>query len=183
MAKYDEHYQEERHFGDPCPELIEFFAENPERGKVLDLGCGQGRNALALARLGYEVTGVDISRVGVEQMMRDAKKLKVHIEGVVADIYEYPVDPSFDFILLDSMLHFNKRDREKETTLVRRIMSEMRVGSTLCILVSKSKTTEPVLESILKRRQGEWNSIHDGYVRCPSTNSLYRMMISQKEEE
>lgn len=181
MAKYDERYQEERHFGEPCPGLIKFFAGNPERGKVLDLGCGQGRDALALARLGYEATGVDISQVGIRQMMRDARELNVHVECIVADIYGYPIDASFDFVLLDSMLHFYKRDREKEVSFVQRIMSEMRVGATLCILVSKSKTTEPVLESIVKREHGDWILLHDGYMQCPNTNSLYRMMIAQKE--
>ncbi len=35
--------------------------------KFLDLGCGNGRNAIPLARIGYEVTGMDISEVALEQ--------------------------------------------------------------------------------------------------------------------
>ncbi len=67
-ASYDKHYQTENLFGEPYPELIDFFTAYPERGKLLDLGYGQGRNAIPLARMGYEVTGIDISRVGIEQM-------------------------------------------------------------------------------------------------------------------
>jgi 2-polyprenyl-3-methyl-5-hydroxy-6-metoxy-1,4-benzoquinol methylase len=181
LAKYDEYYEEERHFGEPCPELIEFFKENPDRGKVLDLGCGQGRDALALASLGYEVTGVDISQVGIDQMIRDAKKSKLNVTGIVGDIYESPIDSSFDYILLDSMLHFYKQDREKEVTLVQRIMKEMRVGATLCILVNKSKITESILESILEEKLVSWNTLQDRYVRFPKMNTLYRMIIVQKE--
>ena len=181
MAKYDKYYDEKHHFGEPCPELVEVFAENTDRGKILDLGCGQGRDALALAHLGYEVTGVDISQVGIEQMMRDAKKHKLKVNGIIADIYEFPIDSSYDYILLDSMLHFYKREREKEIVLVKRIMNEMRIGAVLCILVNKSKTTEPVLESIFEKGSGNWNFLQDRYVRYPKMNSLYRMLIVRKE--
>jgi SAM-dependent methyltransferase len=182
LAKYDEYYEEEHYFGEPCSGLIEFFATNEGRGKVLDLGCGQGRDALPLARLGYEVTGVDISRVGIDQMLRGAEKHDLSVMGIVDSIYEFPIDRSFDYILLDSMLHFYKRDREKEVALVRRIMIEMRVGAVLCILVGKSRTTEPVLESILDKARVKWNLLQDRYVRFPKMNSLYRMIIMQQEQ-
>jgi len=180
MVKYDKHYEEEHHFGDPCPDLVKFFAENSDRGKVLDLGCGQGRDALALASLGYEVTGVDVSQIGIEQMLREAKKNNLNVRGVIADIYEYPIDSSFDYILLDSMLHFYKREREKEIRFVQRIMNEMRIGAVLCILASKSKTTESILESIFENESTLWIALEDKYIRYPKVNSLYRMFIVQK---
>ena len=71
-VSYDKYYQTKNLFGDPYPELIEFFTDHPEKGKVLDLGCGQGRDAIALARLGYSVTGIDNSQVGIDQMIRIA---------------------------------------------------------------------------------------------------------------
>ncbi|TFG28045.1 class I SAM-dependent methyltransferase [Candidatus Thorarchaeota archaeon] len=180
MVKYDKYYEEEHHFGDPGPDLVKFFAENSDRGKVLDLGCGQGRDALALAGLGYEITGVDISQIGIEQMLREAKKNNLNVRGVIADIYEYPIDSSFDYILLDSMLHFYKREREKEIRFVQRIMNEMRIGAVLCILVSTSKTTESILESIFENESNFWIVLEDKYIRYPKVNSLYRMFIVQK---
>ena len=98
MAKYDKYYEEAHHFGEPCLELVEFFEERDTRGTVLDLGCGQGRDVLPLAHLGYEVIGVDISRVGIEQMMSEAKQYNLKGRGIVADIYEYPIDSRFDSI-------------------------------------------------------------------------------------
>lgn len=50
-SPYDEYYQTEDLFGAPYPELVTFFAEREQRGKVLDLGCGQGRDAIAFGRL------------------------------------------------------------------------------------------------------------------------------------
>ena len=181
MVKYDKYYIEEHHFGMPYPDLVKFFAENDSRGKILDLGCGQGRDALALANLGYEVTGVDLSQIGIEQMIRNAKRNNLKVSGIIADIYEFPIDSDFDYILLDSMLHFYKRDREKETRFVQRIMNEMRVGATLCIFVNKSKTTEPILESIFESESDLWNILEDKYIRYPKMNALYRMFILRKE--
>ncbi|MGY5873683.1 MAG: class I SAM-dependent methyltransferase [Candidatus Thorarchaeota archaeon] len=181
MVKYDKYYEEEHHFGGPYPDLVKFFAENSSRGKILDLGCGQGRDALTLADLGYEITGVDISQIGIKQMLREAKKNNLNVRGVIADIYEYPIDSSFDYILLDSMLHFYKREREKEIRFVQRILNEMRIGASLCIFVSKSKTTESILESIFENQSNLWNVLEDKYIRYPEMNSLYRMFIVRKE--
>ena len=180
MAKYDKHYEEEQHFGEPYPDLIAFFKKHEPKGKVLDLGCGQGRDVIALARLGYDVTGVDISSVGIEQMLRDARQENLRVTGVVADIYDYHIDPHFDIVLLDSMLHFYKREREKETEFLSRIMDEMTTGMILCIFVGKSKTTEPILESIFKEESNSWNIIEDKYIQYPKMNSQYRMFIVEK---
>ncbi|MGY5859371.1 MAG: methyltransferase domain-containing protein [Candidatus Thorarchaeota archaeon] len=181
MAKYDEYYKEEHHFGAPYPDLLKFFADNDSRGKILDLGCGQGRDAIPLAHLGYDVTGVDISQIGIEQMLREAKSKDLKVTGIIDDIYEFPISSDFDYILLDSILHFYKREREKEIGFVQRVMNEMRVGATLCIFVSKSKTSEPILESIFTNSTGIWNVVEDKYIRYPKMNSFYRMFIVRKE--
>ena len=60
MPTYDKHYQTPNYFGEPYPELLSFFSKYKPKGHVLDLGCGQGRDAIAMARMGYKVTGVDI---------------------------------------------------------------------------------------------------------------------------
>src|SRR5438132_5810903 len=60
-------------------------------GKALDVGMGQGRNALYLAQQGWDVTGFDISEVGVKQALDQAKKLNVKVNALVQR------DSEFDF--------------------------------------------------------------------------------------
>ncbi|MEQ8361953.1 MAG: methyltransferase domain-containing protein [Cyclobacteriaceae bacterium] len=122
---YDKYYHTKSLFGEPYPELVEFFAEYPKKGKVLDLGCGQGRDSIPLALLGYTVTGIDNSKVGIEQMTRFAEAESLALTGIVADIFEYDNFGEYDFILLDSMFHFTKRDRKKEIDFIKRIISNI----------------------------------------------------------
>ena len=59
------------------------------KGKVLCLAEGEGRNAVYLAKQGYQVTAVDSSTVGLEKANRLAAKHQVEIKTQVADLAEY----------------------------------------------------------------------------------------------
>lgn len=72
----------------------DFLAANAERylrpkGELLCLAEGEGRNAVFLARLGFRVTGVDSSAVGLEKAHRLAGQHGVCIQTVVADLGEF----------------------------------------------------------------------------------------------
>jgi 2-polyprenyl-3-methyl-5-hydroxy-6-metoxy-1,4-benzoquinol methylase len=54
-------------------------------GRALDLGMGQGRNAVALAARGWAVTGVDVSGEAVAAASRNADKAGVKVHGVKSD--------------------------------------------------------------------------------------------------
>jgi 2-polyprenyl-3-methyl-5-hydroxy-6-metoxy-1,4-benzoquinol methylase len=60
-------------------------------GTALDIGMGEGRNALFLATQGWEVTGFDISDVGVQLAREAAQQRGVQLETVVedADRFDY----------------------------------------------------------------------------------------------
>src|ERR1700730_7724341 len=53
-------------------------------GTALEIGMGQGRNTVAMARLGWNVTGIDISDEGIRQALAEAKKQNVKIQAIVA---------------------------------------------------------------------------------------------------
>ena len=70
-------------------------------GRALDLACGEGRNAVWLAERGWDVTGVDFSKVGLDKARRlaDARGVSVHWE--LADVTEYmPAPESFDLVIV-----------------------------------------------------------------------------------
>ncbi len=148
-VEYDKYYQIENLFGEPYPELINFYSAIKNKGKLLDLGCGQGRDAIALAKLGFEVTGIDYSRVGIEQLNEIAKRENLSLKGIVTDIYKYSNYSEFDFVLLDSMFHFGKREREKEIGLLNRIIELVKPDTHITICIQNSGNKLEVLNSII----------------------------------
>jgi tellurite methyltransferase len=61
------------------------------QGRVLDLACGEGVNAVYLAKLGFQVEGVDISLVGLQRAKHLAAAKGVHLDVWVADLATYPL--------------------------------------------------------------------------------------------
>jgi ubiquinone/menaquinone biosynthesis C-methylase UbiE len=71
------------------------------RARVLDLGCGQGRYALAFAERGAEVVGVDSADALLQQARRLGVELRLPAQWVRGDIRCLPVRPqSCDGVLL-----------------------------------------------------------------------------------
>jgi len=64
-------------------------AEELPPGRALDLACGEGRNAVWLARRGWSVTGVDFAGVGLEKARRLAEEAGVDAEWIEADLLDY----------------------------------------------------------------------------------------------
>ena len=61
----------------------------PERGEVLSLAEGEGRNAVFLASLGFRVTGVDASATGLAKALELAEQRGVTIQTVVSDLAQF----------------------------------------------------------------------------------------------
>jgi SAM-dependent methyltransferase len=69
-------------------------------GRILNIGCGAGREAIALAKFGFEVTAVDISPAMVQQAKKNAQDsgLTVKFQVTCASEVSFPKD-SFDYCL------------------------------------------------------------------------------------
>ena len=71
-------------------QLIKFESLLPKKGKVLDVGCGCGRDSAYLQEDGFQVSSVDIS----EGMIKEAKKLGIN--AVKGDILKMVSNEEFD---------------------------------------------------------------------------------------
>jgi SAM-dependent methyltransferase len=92
----------------PQPALAKVLHDGVKGPKVLDVGCGTGELALALARRGYQVTAVDISRVAIDLARAKAAGEGLTVDFMVQDATDLslpsaPFDSVFDSGLLHSL--------------------------------------------------------------------------------
>lgn len=92
--------------GEPTQVFVDFFEGLSDPNlRVLDIGCGQGRDALFIARMGHRVVGVDLSPNGIRDLNAAAAAENLDIEGIVADIVTFDPAGAFDVVLIDRTLH------------------------------------------------------------------------------
>jgi SAM-dependent methyltransferase len=92
----------------PDPIVIELIGALTARGarRVLDIGTGIGRHALAFARAGFDVVAVDASDTGLGQLRRAAEAEGLPIETRLAAFTELPIDDdSVDHVLAWNVLY------------------------------------------------------------------------------
>jgi methyl halide transferase len=77
--------------GQPSTELQRVSkAHSIQPCRALDIGCGTGTNSVWLAQQGFEVTGIDIAPLAVEQANARARAANVSAHFLVADIVHLP---------------------------------------------------------------------------------------------
>jgi len=88
-----------------------------EPGRALDLACGEGQNAIWLATLGWQVTGVDYSEVAIAKARGRAERDGVDAEFVCADLVTY--EPGWSVFDLVVVLYLHIPSRERHVVLDR----------------------------------------------------------------
>jgi len=74
--------------------------------KLLDIGCGEGRDAVFFARCGYDVSAFDISEAGLEKAKRLADSAGVNIRLFRADMNDYRLHENYDVICSSGALNY-----------------------------------------------------------------------------
>lgn len=126
---WDRRYAEPRLVwsAEPNRFLVEELAGLPP-GRALDLACGEGRNAIWLARRGWDVTGVDFSGVAVDKARRMADEAGVTARFVRADLAEYVPEPGSADL---AALMYLQVPEPLRTVVLGRAAAALRPGGTL----------------------------------------------------
>lgn len=99
-------------------------------GTAVDLACGEGRNAIWLASLGWSVTGVDFSSVGVETARARAAASGIEATWVVGDATTWLPEAPVDLVLV-AYLHLPPDDFARALTLA---AASLAPGGTLAVI-------------------------------------------------
>ncbi len=101
-TQYEEYYRSEEYFWgtEPAGFLDKLIELKPPRPgiKVLDIGCGEGKDAVYMAQKGYDVTAFDLTESGIRKTLRLAAERGTKLNAYTADINDFETDGSFDII-------------------------------------------------------------------------------------
>ncbi|MBN2532739.1 MAG: methyltransferase domain-containing protein [Spirochaetales bacterium] len=94
--------------------------------KILDLGCGIGRNALYMARLNFDVYAFDLSDSGLSRLADEAEKNMLSINIKRGDMLDLPYDDDFfDCVLgFHSIYHTDYEGLQKVISGIYRIVKK-----------------------------------------------------------
>ena len=102
-----------------------------DKGDALDLACGPGRHAVALAQEGFHVTGVDLSPFLLQKAMGLAQEEGVDVEWALDDMRSFVRPEAFDLVvnIFTSFGYFD--DRTDDMTVLLNIHRSLRQGGVL----------------------------------------------------
>jgi len=152
----------------------------PSGKTVLDLCCGPGRCAIALAKRGLSVTGVDRTKYLLDKARERAKKESVKVEWIQDDMRTFWRKNSYDLALsmFTSFGYFQTRN--EDAVVLRNIFTSLRPGGSLLIELMGKETLARVFNpsSVETASDGslvaEQREILDGWSRIRNTWTVIR---------
>ena len=111
-------------------------------GRALDLACGEGRNALWLAGLGWRVTAVDYSSVAIDKARSRAADEGADVEFLCFDLLEYEPEPhDYDLVLV---FYLQLPGEERRIVLARAASALAPSGTILLVGHDRTNATDGV---------------------------------------
>ena len=107
-------------------ELLEIAGKDPKELKALDIGCGEGKDAVYLAERGCTVTAFDITESGIRKTKRLAESRGVSVNAFVADINDFQLEEQFDIVYSTGTVQYLFDDRI--APFFRQVKSLVKVG-------------------------------------------------------
>lgn len=121
--------------GSPQPAIAALVHEGAVRGRVLDIGCGTGENALLAASRGLEVVGVDGASRAIESARAKASERGVEARFLVGDALDLPASAlggRFDTVIDSGLFHTFSDDAR--VAYLRSLSSVLVPGASLFVL-------------------------------------------------
>lgn len=89
----------------PDENLVEYIAKVRSIKTALELGCGEGRNAIFISSQGISVTALDISPVAIENAKEIARRAGIDVDFRCQDVIKNKINGEYDFIYDSGLLH------------------------------------------------------------------------------
>ena len=122
--------------GEPNRFVVQYLADITP-GSAIDLGAGEGRNAVWLARQGWDVTAVDFSAVGLAKARAMAAEAGVALATVAEDAMDFEPSVHVDLVLLSYL----QVPDDQQVRLLRRVVDWLRPGGRVFVVAHDKANT------------------------------------------
>lgn len=157
----------------------------PARARVLDLGCGEGRDSVFFATRGFDVTGVDVSAAGLDKAARLAGEHGVTVRWVRSDLACTALEGDFDLIYSCGAIHYVPR--AERPALFLRLKDLTRTGgwhahivfTDRLVYVEKGEVVDYFGPGELTRAYADWGIVErkDGRIACAQDGTPHHHSI------
>lgn len=157
------------------------------RSSILDIGCGPGREAIALAKLGHQVVGIDFSEGMIKRAKLNARKLRQNAPiFTCGDVLKIVLHSKFDCILMINQVLSHIPSREGRLRLIKKLRDHIRQQGTVIIeskildFSLREKAGQKILD-LLNALTGleEGDSVIDGTYFHKFTIQELKQLVSQ----
>lgn len=128
-------------FGKPSDEIYDIACELKKGSQILDVGAGEGRNAIYLSEQGFNVDAFDISEKGIKKLNYLATKKGVYINSFICDVSNFIFCKQYDLIIAHGILQFI--DNSIRNKFIEQMKNFTKVGGYNIISVFTNTTEIP----------------------------------------
>lgn len=157
QAEWDRRYADREHLWSFQPNgalVAEVAGLTP--GRVLDVGCGEGADAVWLARGGWEVTAIEVSGLALQRATEHARDVGVAVRWVHAELAEAALPPaSFDLVSAQYPALLRTRDAAAE----RALLAAVAPGGVLLLVHHAGMESQQVQDSGVDPADYVWPSM------------------------
>ncbi|MBD3208468.1 MAG: methyltransferase domain-containing protein [Candidatus Nealsonbacteria bacterium] len=134
--------------------IVGDFFERKKVDKILDIGCGVGRNLIPLAKRGFEISGIDIAREGILILEKELKKRGLDAELRIGNVFKTLPYQNNDFdaiISVQVLQHGSLNQIKKAISEIERVLKPGGyIFITLCGRYSKGKVRYCIVKTARK---------------------------------
>lgn len=113
--------------------MVDEFMLRHGRGRALVIGCGGGREALALKGLGFQVVGIDRVPAMIEAARERALEARLELEFRAVDVSDLPDEQHYDLIFVSIAIAEHIRGREARRQFYREISRRLATGGAVFV--------------------------------------------------
>lgn len=156
--RYESYAEEKRKLSKPIMKRLSRYIKSGN--EFLDIGCAVGLHMKLFEELGFNVTGIDVSK----EMADFAKKRNPKAKIIIGDFMKLKIKKEYDGILAQAFIHLYPKGKVEK--VLEKMYSILNEGGVLFITTSKSKESK---EGYFSKRD------------CTKTLKRYRKYFTKKE--